>query len=664
MKSKKVVINNFRNIFMPTKSIKESKEQNGNVLILSYNANEGSIVTLIGPNNVGKSNILDAISCNSADYIKNKPDWEYLWNESNHKVSLEFIDTSKIDHNVKVINTILEKNKHIIKNIAMHKEIFKLANYVHLSDLLEKENFNANSLAKYLYISTKNAESVIILLFYIQAIEVLKDIKPSVDLSNLFYFIINNFTKFLYHNHSRRESDFTHFSYGNDVVFSHNQKEYNDELTNRNNAVEKLYMSFENHFPGNKLEKIINELYWDNKNNILRLNENNIIKTNNLDFDLNSSSDFLKNLKSIIDKENKLFNSILALINSGQAQSIISGQIDQIVAKLNKEIENKISRRFNDLYFLKNEKYKFRIQRLDTYNRYSFGILLVKNDGESIVLNLDKQSEGFKWFFNFYFQILKDNSFLPGTIVLLEEPAVHLHIEGQKQWLKFIREFAKNNKIIFVMTTHSPFLIDCDHLDDIRIIYKDGEFTKINNYFSIDVDGDKESTLQILVNSFTWQNIISTLINKGDKLVLVEGLTDYIYLNYFKSKNKDYDNLHFIPINGLGKIKTMPKVIENIIMNFGPNSFILTDADKIGNDFEKWSVENKTDLKIIKISDANSKFKVIEDLFSDDNLTKYEYIKEKKTSKIIGLCKGNDDIFDKQTTDNFLKLLENIKSRI
>lgn len=662
MKSKKVVINNFRNIFMPTKDIKESKEQNGNVLILSHNADEGSIVTLIGPNNVGKSNILDAIACDSNDYLKNKPDWEYLWNESNHKVSLEFIDTSKNDHNVKLINTILENNKHFTKNIEMHSEIFKQGNLEHIVDLLKKENFNANSISKYMYVSTKNAESIIVLLFYIQAIEVLKDAKPNLNKSDLFYFIINDFTKHLYIDRSPRIEYSSRFraEYYDEI----SKNKYKDELSIRKKAVEKLYASFEESFPGKRIEKIISKLHWDTRNNILKFHQKDTIKTNSLDFDLNSPSDFLDNLSSIIDKEDKLFNSILALINSQQSQSIISGQIDQIITKLNKKIKEQISHRFNELYFLKNEKYEFKIQRLDTYNRYSFGISLVKNNDETVVLNLDKQSEGFKWFFNFYFQILKDNNFPQGTIILLEEPAIHLHIEGQKQWLKFIREFAKNNKVIFVMTTHSPFLIDCDHLDDVRVIYKDGEFTKINNYFSVDVDGDKESAIQILVDSFTWQNIISTLINKGDKLVLVEGMTDYIYLNYFKSINKKYDNLHFIPINGLGKIKTIPKVIQNIIVNFGTNCFILVDADKTGNDFEKWSKENKTDLEIIKINEFNSKFKEIEDLFSQEMLLKYNYIKDKKTSKIIGLCKNSEDVFDSETIDNFSKLLDNIKSRV
>lgn len=641
MNSKKAIINNFRNIFVPTEDIIESKQENGNALILSHNSNEGSIVTLIGPNNVGKSNILDAIACSKENYFNNRPDWEDSWNEDDHKVSVNIRDTVKYYKNEKLIDTILSKGDLIFKDISIHLDALGKIDLDNLLEILKLKKISAKEILNFFNISNINAIKVIILLFYIIALETFHNDNDTIGQT------LDSICD------SLEELDID--VYNLDVL---------EEEIDLDIIVNQLYNFFKKEFSDFSFDQILLNIQVNNEAKIFRFNEKKIIKTDSLNFDVNSKSYFFEKLSSIIDGNDILFKSILNLTKSGKSESIISGQIDQIILKLNGIIKEKITFNFNKLYFSKNEKYEFKIQRLSSYQSYSFGIFLTKNNGELVVLNLDKQSEGFKWFFDFYFSILRDNNFNHGSIVLLEEPAIHLHIEGQKQWLKFIREFAYKNKVIFVMTTHSPFLIDCDFLDDIRVIYKEGEFTKISNYFSINVNGDKEGSLQTLIQSFTWQNIISTLIDRGDQLILVEGIIDYIYLNHFKNQDEKYKNLHFIPINGLGDDSSMPKVIENIIKNFGFHSYILTDSDEKANKFEELIKENNNFFNIIKIGEINKLYKNIENLFSLNDIAKYDFIKKKRASKIIGLCRSSQEIFDDETKNNFVSLLDHIELKI
>ena len=67
----------------------------------------------------------------------------------------------------------------------------------------------------------------------------------------------------------------------------------------------------------------------------------------------------------------------------------------------------------------------------------------------------------------------------------MDEPATNLHVRGQEELRKFLKEFAIKNGITFIIATHSPFLVDLDYLDEIRLIsLHDNNVAKIDNVFS------------------------------------------------------------------------------------------------------------------------------------------------------------------------------------
>lgn len=45
---------------------------------------------------------------------------------------------------------------------------------------------------------------------------------------------------------------------------------------------------------------------------------------------------------------------------------------------------------------------------------------------------IEYQSTGFRWFFNLYFNFLCSNQLKSGDIVIMDEPATHLHPQGAK----------------------------------------------------------------------------------------------------------------------------------------------------------------------------------------------------------------------------------------
>ncbi|WRA10474.1 ATP-binding protein [Helicobacter pylori] len=85
---------------------------------------------------------------------------------------------------------------------------------------------------------------------------------------------------------------------------------------------------------------------------------------------------------------------------------------------------------------------------------------------------LSQQSTGFQWAFNFMFGFLyyvgSNFSFNKNIIYVMDEPATHLSVPARKEFRKFLKEYAHKNHVTFVVATHDPFLVDTDHLDEIK----------------------------------------------------------------------------------------------------------------------------------------------------------------------------------------------------
>ncbi len=110
-----------------------------------------------------------------------------------------------------------------------------------------------------------------------------------------------------------------------------------------------------------------------------------------------------------------------------------------------------------------------------------------KSDNQKPII-LSQQSAGFQWAFNFMFGFLynvgSNFSFNKNIIYVMDEPATHLSVPARKEFRKFLKEYAHKHNTTFVLATHDPFLVDTDHLDEIRIVEKKEEGSAIENTFN------------------------------------------------------------------------------------------------------------------------------------------------------------------------------------
>ncbi len=328
------------------------------------------------------------------------------------------------------------------------------------------------------------------------------------------------------------------------------------------------------------------------------------------------------------------------------------------LTKTEKEINGKIvviNEQFNKLYFAESDEYKFSIKLGE--NEITFGMSRGKDEDP---IMLDYQSTGFRWFFNFFFNFILSTKLMPGDIIIMDEPATNLHPKGQNELRRFIKSFAKKNDLTFIIATHSPFLIDIDNYDELRVVSMVNNRSKIDNIFSAVNYEDPDCLLPIKEALTIEQNV---LYSPKTEIIFVEGITDYNYLTMFK-RIFSVKDIAFIPCNGIGNTdESRSKILKKLLSLEYPKKNILVDGDIAGKKMIE-ACKNTAFENIICISDLEiekKKFKEIEDLFSKEDKEKYEIMN--KTVRSSSILKSNSSIgsFTEETINNFKALFDRLK---
>lgn len=220
-----------------------------------------------------------------------------------------------------------------------------------------------------------------------------------------------------------------------------------------------------------------------------------------------------------------------------------------------------------------------------------------------------QRSKGRQWHLAFYVKVTarsKDNF---TNVILIDEPGLFLHAKAQKNILKKLEKCSELMDLIY--STHSPYLIDVEKLNRVRLIEKSKkEGTRISK---IHAKADKETLTPILtaIGEDLSQGI---RVDKKNSFV-VEGISDYYYLHAFK-KLLDSD-IEFNIIPGCGD--NIP-AIGSILFGWGLDPYFILDSDK-------QKLKNKLHNKLAITEDAIITIledkKSIENVFSEDDFKKF-----------------------------------------
>ncbi|GAA8419278.1 hypothetical protein HpNP5_17980 [Helicobacter pylori] len=397
-----------------------------------------------------------------------------------------------------------------------------------------------------------------------------------------------------------------------------------------------------------------NKLFVIPKKYLQKINQESLkeIKRSKYPFNIEAKGEYNNNVWQLDFFNNK--SSFLFKINFTE---ILENIAEILEYNMQLKIDSLIAKEFNELLAISqddhqdNYQLKIRVWHNNKFFREkctAYEIKLEihdcrKSDNQNPII-LSQQSTGFQWAFNFMFGFLynvgSNFSFNKNIIYVMDEPATHLSVPAKKEFRKFLKEYAHKNHVTFVLATHDPFLVDTDHLDEIRIVEKEEQGSVIKNGFSYDPKedtGNNSDALYHIKRSFgVSQNVFHN--PQKHRIIFVEGTTDYCYLSAFKLyfNEREFKNapipFTFLPISGLKKNQTGMKETIQKLRKLDNNPIVLIDDDrKDGSDpqkakseqFKKANEEMPDPITILQLSSCDENFKQIEDYFSANDKEKY-----------------------------------------
>ncbi|MEI0579983.1 AAA family ATPase [Brachyspira pilosicoli] len=633
-----LTIKNFRNINPviinedASEKEKEDEVKYGR-LYLNGDVEQGGLISIIGANGTGKSNILSAIEKAFKGGIDDKRDNPKIDGFIGCKPELEifiesyrgniykgkFLKDGLMFYPYKVNNTYFLKN--YLETIA--KLIF------------EEDKLLENRYYEITYRTHVSEDNISIML------KIFMELKNKFNNYVLSYFMIISIFSCL--------SDIKYYKKTN-ARYEFDIDKAADDIENN-----KVQLSIAYHQIIKKvmqIEQILDygycNVYVHNKSNIkneeLTINKDDI-KNSSFLYSLFKSTNNMKTYEYLINNYDYIVSDVSF---SKQKEN-----------EINKLFEDTISKSFNELY--------------KSNNDYVFKIILETNcirvyfETKNGLTNLENESDGFNWFFSLFFNTINPNELKKGDIIIIDEPEQHLSVPLIKELRKFLKQFAKDNGITIITSIQIPYFADINHLDELKIVEQkqDGVGVKIENDFSATYG--KVDSLEKIINAFGVKHID---ITRDTRIIYVEGITDYNYLTAFKLlmehiENKEI-NIAFMPINGVGRPndERQKKDIIDSLCQLSKNPILLIDGDNSADQFAE--LAENTSLRITQLKGINPNFITIEDLFGDKDKRDYKINKNNKDALASALFKNNiinyyeKKLITETTINNFFKVIREI----
>ena len=280
-----------------------------------------------------------------------------------------------------------------------------------------------------------------------------------------------------------------------------------------------------------------------------------------------------------------------------------------------KRISNEITNKYNNVYM--QEKVS-----IGLYKNGNKIFVQIFNEGDKDNdIKPSQRSKGFQWFIAFYL-LLNSIEEDKDAIILIDEPGLYLHATAQDDVLRFLNNEI-DNQVLF--TTHSPYLLDINKLNSLKLVVRGEAGTNIvQKYY----DCKDQETITPLITAIGY-NISKNPIELGNGLnIITEGISDRFYLLAFLKLFNNTNKINVIPSTGSQNIH----LLVSLCIGWGLDYKILLDNDDGATALEKikelYTDENEMSNKIIFSSEAGA----IENVFSANDKSKFSISKNNKVT--------------------------------
>lgn len=363
----------------------------------------------------------------------------------------------------------------------------------------------------------------------------------------------------------------------------------------------------------------------------------------------------------------------LIAVSSGE----ITGKKTSIRERIQKDVDRRINKDFRNFYTAESVELKVRFDN----NCVCFSV----QTGEGETLLLSERSNGLRWYLNTFIDARANDVADSNVLFLLDEPGTSMHVNAQKEIMTLFNDLAeKHNQVVY--TTHSPYMLNLETgIGHIRAVDKDDDgYTYIYNtaYDSrIALDNQKD-TFTPIINALG-MNLHDTFGPAKDKMnIVIEGMSDYFYLSTMaKMIGIDSERFVFIPSVGASNCINICCVLQG----WGCPFIAVFDYDKEGVESGGNKLDNNMCLEYKKhycyIKDVsaeeidsktyNSEKCVIEDIIGREVIQEfvdksgYSNISKTLTAKLLTTAVINGDfILPEQSLESISSVINRIVSYV
>lgn len=307
---------------------------------------------------------------------------------------------------------------------------------------------------------------------------------------------------------------------------------------------------------GITIENLPKVIFWEYKEENLLPNTINI-------------EDFISNPNSCVPLKNMFTLSGIESISEG-IQDKRKGTINQFQNYLNGIAEKttkhfkKVWKEYKSIEFSLRKEHNMIIPGVKEKNTYDF----------------DKRSDGFKRFVTFLLMISArvTTNLLENTLLLVDEAEVSLHPSGVRYLRDELIKIANTNYVVY--STHSIFMIDSGNNKRHYIVKKENEITTISEAEESNIKDE-----EVLYNALGF-SIFEVLEEKN---IIFEGWRDKcLFETYIKNLPKikleeNHKDIGLCHANGVSTIKTITSMIELAKRT----CLILSDSDREAKQSQK-----------------------------------------------------------------------------
>lgn len=280
---------------------------------------------------------------------------------------------------------------------------------------------------------------------------------------------------------------------------------------------------------------------------------------------------------------------VKALVDLAKAvKEGMQGYANGIIERINRQLS--VSLNFPN-YWVQDRNFCLKVMARD------YDLVFTITDRTGTEYSFDERSVGLKYFLSYYIQYRSHEPHKSKSeILLMDEPDAYLSSQAQQDLLKVFNLFANpepgshiTRPIQVVYVTHSPFLIDKNHAERIRVLQKgnEDEGTRVVKDAAKNHYEPLRSSIGVYVGETAFIGNCNLMVEGMADQIIIAGATTYLRSrNYSNLETLDLNQITIVPADSASHIPYLVYLARGRDID-QPAVIVLLDSDCSGNEAKK-----------------------------------------------------------------------------